>query len=181
MGRGLDRGAGRGLAAVLLGSLLALGGCGYHPVGAAAHLPQTVHTLAVPIFANDTQSYHTEVLFTQAVIKELSSRTSYRLIAGKSAKADATLDGTITSFRVTPLTYNSRTGQSSSFLITIGARVKVVDRDGRVLYQNSTYRFRQQYETTQDLVTFIQEDGPAEHRLARDFAQSVVSDILESF
>ena len=63
----------------------------------------------------------------------------------------------------------------------IGARVKVVDREGRVLYQNSTYRFRQQYETTQDLVTFIQEDGPAEQRLARDFAQSVVSDILESF
>jgi hypothetical protein len=41
--------------------------------------------------------------------------------------------------------------------------------------------FRQQYETTQDLVTFIQEDNPAVQRLARDFAQSVVSDILESF
>lgn len=172
---------GRGIAAFLLGCLAALGGCGYHTVGAAAHLPQTVRTLAVPVFKNDTQSYHTEVLFTQAVIKELSSRTPYRLIAGRSPDADATLDGTITSFRVTPLTYNSKTGQSSSFLITIRANVKVVDRKGRVLYQNPTYLFRQQYETTQDLVTFIQEDGPAEQRLARDFAQSVVSDMLESF
>lgn len=181
MGRVASRLRGRGLAAVVMGCLIALGGCGYHPAGAAAHLPQTVHTLAVPIFTNDTQSYHTEVLFTQAVIKELSSRTPYRLVAGHSKTADATLDGTITSYRVTPLTYNSRTGQSSSFLITIGASVKVVDRDGRVLYQNPNYLFRQQYETTQDLVTFIQEDGPAEQRLARDFAQSVVSDILESF
>jgi hypothetical protein len=171
----------RAFSALIFTCLVALGGCGYHAVGAAAHLPRTVHTLAVPMFQNDTQSYHTEELFTQAVIKELSSRTAYRLIAGASAKADATLDGTITSYRVTPLTYNSRTGQSSSFLITIKARVKVVDRDGRLLYQNPSYQFRQQYETTQDLVTFIQEDGPAEQRLARDFAQSVVSDILESF
>ena len=29
-----------------------------------------------------TQSYHTEVAFTQAVMKELSSRTSYHLVAG---------------------------------------------------------------------------------------------------
>ncbi|MGH9587034.1 MAG: LPS assembly lipoprotein LptE, partial [Acidobacteriaceae bacterium] len=79
------------------------------------------------------------------------------------------------------LTYNSRTGQSSSFLITIKASVKLVDRDGRVLYKNPSYRFRQQYETTQDLASFIQEDNPAVQRLARDFARSVVSDILESF
>ena len=171
----------RSLSVVIFACLLGLGGCGYHPVGTPAHLPSAVRTMAVPMFKNDTQSYHTEEVFTQAVIHELSSRTPYRLVTGRDAKADATLDGTITSFRVTPLTYNSQTGQSSSFLITIKASVKVVDRDGRVLYQNPSYLFRQQYETTQDLVTFIQEDNPAVNRLARDFAQSVVSDILESF
>ena len=118
---------------------------------------------------------------TQAVVKELSSRTSYRLINGNSADADATLDGTITLFQVTPLTYNAETGQSSSFLITVKARIKVVDRNGKTLYENPNYLFRQQYETTEDLVTFIQEDSPAVQRLSRDFAQAVVSDILESF
>lgn len=171
----------RGLCVAMFGCLLALAGCGYHPAGSPAHLPNTVRTLAVPMFENATQSYHAEVLFTQAVIQELSSRTPYRLITGDSADADATLNGTITSFVVTPLTYNSQTGQSSSFLITIKASVKLVDRSGRVLYENTNYLFRQQYETTQDLVTFIQEDNPAMQRLANDFAQSVVSDILESF
>lgn len=156
-------------------------GCGYHRAGAAAHLPSSVRTLAVPMFRNTTQSYHTEAALTQAVVRELSSRTSYHLVTGKNDDADATLEGTITGFQVSPLTYNSRTGQSSSFLITIKASVKVVDRDGRVLYQNPSYLFRQQYETTQDLASFIQEDNPAVQRLARDFAQSVVSDILESF
>lgn len=169
------------LASALLACLFLPAGCGYHPAGSPAHLPNTVHTLAVPVFKNNTQSYHAEVDFTQAVMRELSNRTAYHLVAGTSPNADATLEGAITGFQVNPLTYNSRTGQSSSFVITIRASVKLVDRDHKVLYQNPRYLFRQQYETTQDLASFIQEDNPAVQRLARDFAQSVVSDILESF
>ena len=168
-------------SAAMFACSLLIAGCGYHPVGSPAHLPNTVHTLAVPVFQNTTQSYHTEVAVTQAVIREFSSRTAYRLVAGSDSDADARLDGTITSFQVTPLTYNSQTGQSSSFLITVRASVKLVDRNQKVLYQNGSYLFRQQYETTQDLATFIQEDNPAVQRMARDFAQAVVSDILESF
>ena len=147
--------------AALAACLLLIIGCGYHTAGSAAHLPKTVHTLAIPVFQNATQSYHTEVAFTQAVIREFSSRTPYQLFAGNDPDADATLDGTITSFQVVPLTYNSQTGQSSSFLVTIRARVVLTDRNHKILYQNSTYLFRQQYETTQDLVSFIQEDPAA--------------------
>jgi outer membrane lipopolysaccharide assembly protein LptE/RlpB len=168
-------------AVAMFACSLLMAGCGYHAVGSPAHLSNAVHTLAVPVFQNATQSYHTEVVMTQAVIREFSSRTPYRLVAGNDPDADATLDGTITAFQVTPLTYNSQTGQSSSFLITVKARLKLVDRNNKVLYQNGSYLFRQQYETTQDLASFIQEDNPAVQRLARDFAQAVVSDILESF
>jgi outer membrane lipopolysaccharide assembly protein LptE/RlpB len=169
-----------GLAA-LAACLLLITGCGYHTAGSAAHLPNTVHMLAVPVFQNETQSYHTEVAFTQAVIKEFSSRTSYHTVPGNDPDADATLNATITNFQVIPLTYNSQTGQSSSFLVTIRARVVMTDRNHKVLFQNSSYLFRQQYETTEDLVTFIQEDPSAVDRLSRDFAHAVVSDILESF
>ena len=169
------------LAAALAACLLLLTGCGYHTAGSAAHLPNTVHTLAVPTFQNATQSYHTEVAFTQAVIKEFSSRTPYHTIPGNDPDADATLNGTITSYQVVPLTYNSQTGQSSSFLVTIRAKVVMTDRNKKILFQNSTYLFRQQYETTEDLVTFIQEDPASIDRLPRDFAQALVSDILESF
>lgn len=161
--------------------LLALGGCGYHTVDSAVHLPKTVHTVAIPSFKNDTQSYHTEVSFTQAVIREFTSRTPYHIVSGEDAEADATLEGTITGFQVTPLTYNNTTGQSSSFLITVTAKITLSDRNHKVLYQNPSYLFRQQYEETQNLASFIQEDSAAVRRLSRDFAQSAVSDILESF
>lgn len=169
------------LLAVLSALFLSVTGCGYHTAGSAAHLPNTVHTLAVPVFQNTTQSYHLEIAFTEAVIREFSSRTSYHLTPKNDGDSDATLQGTITSFQVVPLTYNSQTGQSSSFLITVKARIVLTDRNHKTLYQNSNYLFRQQYETTQDLASFIQEDPAAAQRLSRDFAQAVVSDILESF
>jgi hypothetical protein len=164
-----------------LACLVLVSGCGYHTASSAAHLPNTVHVLAIPTFQNATQSYHTEVAFTQQVIREFSSRTPYRLVAGSDPDADATLGGTITSYQVIPLTYNSQTGQSSSFLVTIRAKVVLTDRNHKILFQNSSYLFRQQYETTQDLVTFIQEDPGAVQRISQDFARAVVSDILESF
>ena len=166
--------------AILLVCLLS--GCGYHSVDSAVHLPKTVHTLAVPTFATHTQSFHTEVSFTNAVIREFTSRTPYKVLAtDKPDAGDAVVDGAINSFQVIPLTYNIQTGQSSSYLITIVASVKVLDRDQRVLYENKNYSFRQQYQTTQDLVSFVQEDPAAIQRLSRDFAQALVSDSLDSF
>jgi outer membrane lipopolysaccharide assembly protein LptE/RlpB len=166
------------LAAVLT----SLAGCGYHTAGSAVHLPSTVHTLEIPIFQNQAQSFHTEVAMTQAVIREFTSRTSLRIVsADKSGEVDAVLRGTVLTETVTPLTYNSSTGQSSSFLVTVRAKVTVTDRNNKVLYQNANYLFRQQYETTADLSSFIQEDPAAVHRLSQDFAHTLVSDILESF
>jgi hypothetical protein len=177
---------------VLLGALAlpAISGCGYHTLGSAAHLPDTVHTLAVPMFKNKTQSYHTEVPMTQAVVREFTSRTRLSVAAGSSDGADATVNGTIVAESVQPLTYRTNTtsavvGQTtsvtSSFLVTITVNMLVTDRDQRVLYQHNNYVFHEQFETTSDLSSFIEEDSPAVERLSRDFAQAMVSDILESF
>ncbi len=159
-----------------------LTGCGYHAAGSAAHIPSSVHTVAVPFFDNKTQVYHTEVALTQAVVRELDTRTKLAVLSGEhAADADATLEGAILTETIVPYTYNAKTGQSSSYMITIVANVDLRDRDGRVLYQHQGYTFRQQYEATSDLASFIQEDAPATERLSRDFAQTLVSDMLESF
>jgi outer membrane lipopolysaccharide assembly protein LptE/RlpB len=170
-------------------ALSGLSGCGYHTLGSAAHLPDTVHTLAVPVFKNKTQSYHTEIAMTQAVIREFTDRTRLTIMPEAGDGADATLDGTIISESVQPLTYRTETttvtGQTtsvtSSFLVTINVNVLVTDRDHRVLYQHTNYVFHEQFETTADVTSFIEEDTPAVQRLSRDFAQALVSDILESF
>jgi hypothetical protein len=162
--------------------LLMFAGCaGYHTVNSAAHLPGTVRIVAIPAFKNNTQSYQTQAVFTQAIIREFTSRTSYRIVTGEDANADATLRGTITSFQIIPLTYDNTTGQTSSYLVTVVTKLVVTDHQGKVLWQNPAYMFRQQYEQTQDLASFIQEDSAATRRLAADFASATVADIVESF
>ena len=181
-------------AAFLAMVLLGLCGCGYHGVGAASHVPAGVRTLAVPVFATRVQGFRTEVLFTQAVVRELNTATRYQVltaVAGNAdtgtadssaaANADAVLRGTILTEAVTPLTYDASSGQTSSYLVTITAAVRLVAHDGTVLYRNDAFTWREQYQSTQDLSGFVQEDTAAVRRLARDFAQAMVSDMTESF
>jgi outer membrane lipopolysaccharide assembly protein LptE/RlpB len=160
-------------------ALFGLSGCGYHTLGAATHLPPDVKTMSVPEFATRTEAYHTETAMTNAVIREFATRTHFRVTPNATPEADAVLHGTILKEYIAPLTYNSATQQSSSFLITIVASVTLNGRDGKVLYENNNYVFREQYQSTTDLATFIQEDPAAVDRLSRAFARQLVADVLE--
>ncbi len=161
--------------------LFAAIGCGYHTAGSATHIPANVRTVAVPVFATHAQAYHTEMALTQAVVRELNTRTRYRVLTNAQGDADATLRGTVLTQTSVPLTYDSTTGETSSYLLTITVKVVLTARDGHVLYQNDALSYREQYQSTQDLSGFIREDPPAVQRLARDFAQALVGDMLESF
>jgi outer membrane lipopolysaccharide assembly protein LptE/RlpB len=166
-----------------LGVLAAmLTGCGYHVAGSATHIPANVRTLAVPIFASKVQGFSTETAFTQAVVRELNTRTNYRVVtSGKGSSADAVLRGMILSQTVAPLTYDSSSGQTSSYLMSVTASVQLVAHDGTVLYSNDAFAWREQYQSTQDLSGFVQEDGAAMRRAGQAFAQALVSDMLEGF
>jgi outer membrane lipopolysaccharide assembly protein LptE/RlpB len=169
--------------AFLLISCLAAGftGCGYHTLGAAAHLPVGVLTLSVPEFATRTEAYRTETVITQAVIRELTTRTRLRVTPSEGGDPDAVLRGTILKETVTPLTYDTTTQQSSSFLITVVASVTLTGRDGKVLYENKNYTFRQQYQSTTNLPSFFEENPAAMERLSREFARQLVADLIEGF
>jgi outer membrane lipopolysaccharide assembly protein LptE/RlpB len=162
-------------------SLLSLTGCGYHTAGSATHLPAGTRTIDVPIFATRVQNFSTEVDLTKAVIRELDTRTKYVVLTGANADADARLSGTILTQSIAPLTYDSASGQTASYLVTITAKVVLTSRDGRILYQNDALPFREQYQSTQDLNGFIQEDSAAVRRLSQDFARTLISNMLESF
>jgi outer membrane lipopolysaccharide assembly protein LptE/RlpB len=168
---------------VLMVSAMAmmLMGCGYHTAG-TSHIPGNVRTLAVPIFASKVEGLNPETTFSAAVVREMNTRTAYRVItSGDGSNADAVLHGTIVTETVAPLTYDSSSGQTSSYLVSVTAAVQLVGHDGTVLYRNDAFAWRQQYQSTQDLSGFVQEDGAAVRRMAHDFSQALVSDMLESF
>ncbi|MGA8433028.1 MAG: LptE family protein [Candidatus Sulfotelmatobacter sp.] len=171
----------RNLLLLMLPALLAAASCGYHTAGHSVQLPDNVKTIAVPSFKNETNTYHIEQMLTASVVREFTTRTHYHLLNDASEAADATLRGTVLSTSSSPLTYNTATGQAASVLIVVSMKVSLTDRQGKVLYQNPSYLFREQYEVSQDLNSFFEEDSPAFRRLSQDFARTLVSNILEGF
>ena len=170
----------RWLLALLTATCVFGAGCGYHTAGHASVLPSDLRTLAVPAFVNQTQTYKIEQTLTAAVVQEFSTRTKYR-ITSDPGSADATLRGTVLSTNTTPLTYDSQTGRASSVLVIVTMSVVLTDRQGKVLYQNPSYIFREQYQVSQELSSFFEEDSPAFQRLSRSFARTLVSNVLEAF
>lgn len=155
--------------------------CGYHTAAHAVQLPENVKTISVTAFVNQTREYRIEQLLTSSVVREFATRTHYHILNNSSDAADATLRGTVLSASSTPLTYNSATGQAASVLVVVSMTVSLTDRQGKILYQNPSYLFREQYEVSQDLTSFFEENSPAFRRLSQDFARTLVSNILEGF
>jgi outer membrane lipopolysaccharide assembly protein LptE/RlpB len=155
--------------------------CGYHTAGHSVSIPENVKTIAIPAFVNQTPTYKIEQRLTAAVVSEMITRTHYHVLNDNVADADAVLRGTVLSTYISPLTYDSQTGRAASVLVVVNVKVQLSDKAGKVLFQNPSYLFREQYQVSTQLTSFFEEDSPAFQRLSRDFAQSLVSNMLEGF
>jgi len=164
-----------------LGSTLISTGCGYHRAGNAVELPQNIHSIAIPGFVSHSQTFRIEQLLTDAVVREFNARTQYRVIHAANGDADAVLKATVLSASANPLVYDSTSGRAVSALVTVSVQVTLTDRQGKVLFDNPSYLFHDQYEISSDLPSFFQEDSPAVDRLSRDFARTLVANILEAY
>jgi outer membrane lipopolysaccharide assembly protein LptE/RlpB len=162
--------------------LLLAAGCGYHTSGHAVRLPSDIHTIYVPMFENATQTFRVEQTMTAAVVQELRSRTNFHVVTSNNdGAADATLKGLVNYTANTPLTYDSVTGRISSSLVTIGMKVSLTSKSGKVLWDNPNYTYREQYQVSRDTASFFDESNPAFLRVAREFAKTLVSNILEAY
>lgn len=169
------------LLSCLIAAMLLMVSCGYHTGGEAVRLPSALRTIYVPAFGNVTQTYRVEQTLTAAVVAELRSRTNYRIEVAKEGTPDATLNGTVTYAVATPLTYDSTTGRVSSSVVTIQMKASLVDSNGKVLWENPNYIYREQYEVSNELTSFFEEKSPAVQRVANQFARALVNNILESY
>jgi hypothetical protein len=168
-------------AAVVLGTGLVASGCGYHTAGSQVELPQNIHNIAIPGFVSHSQTFRIEQLLTDAVVREFNARTQYHVLHEANGDADAVLKATVLSATATPLVYDSTTGRAINALITVSIQVTLTDRQGKVLFENPSYLFHEQYEISSDLASFFEEDSPAVDRLSRDFAHTLVANILEAY
>ncbi len=171
-------------AAIVLATMVCVAtvGCGYHTSGHAVRLPDDIHTIYVPMFENTTQAFRVEQTMTAAVVQELRSRTNFRVVSSNNdGMADATLKGMVNYTTNAPLTYDSVTGRISSSLIIISMKVSLTSKSGKVIWDNPNYTYREQYQVSRDTSSFFDESNPAFQRVAKEFAKSLVSNVMEAY
>jgi outer membrane lipopolysaccharide assembly protein LptE/RlpB len=169
------------VTAALLAVVAGLSACGYRTAAKANRLPPNIRTIAIPAFINQTQQYKLEQVLTQAVVREFITRTNYRVVSQPETEGDAILTGYVTNVQIAPVTFDSKTGRASTVLVAIAMRVRPADRQGQTIFENQNYVFREQYQVSRELSSFFQEEGPAMDRLSREFARTLVSNVLEAF
>ncbi|HEY5884754.1 MAG TPA: LptE family protein [Pyrinomonadaceae bacterium] len=148
----------------------------YKPV-TKNQLPPHIKTVAVPAFEMESQAlrYKLGSRFADAVITELIRRGRRLRVQGDREGADAVIEGVIRSFNYSGVLLDDR-GRARVFEVTITAAVTVRDQtENRVLYDNQNYVFRGEYEFADDPRNFFNEEDPAVQRMARNFAESIVS------
>ena len=160
-------------------------GCGYVLAGRGSFLPSYIQTIGVPTFANRTTVFNLETLLTQKVRAEFIGRGNYRILP-EATGVDAVLTGEVISAAPVPASFTTQQ-IASRYVITMVARVELRDlRDNKVLWENPSLTFRQDYEaqsatSTLEPAAFFEQDRDALERMSTDFARTIVSAILEAF
>jgi hypothetical protein len=153
----------------------------YKPAGRGDNLPKHIKTLAIPAFQNPSLRYKVEQRFTGAMIDEALRRARSLKIVSTAEDADAVMLGTIRNFVFRPVLIDDQ-GRARLFEVTIVLSMTVRDQTrNKIIFDNQNYVFRGEYEISVDPKNFFNEEGPATDRLARDFAKSVMTTILEGF
>ena len=153
--------------------------CGYKPAGKGKSLPADVKTIAVPVFQNSSLKYRVEQRFTQAVADEILKRARALRVTTDPEAADVTLNGDIRSFRAVGTILDSQ-GRTRVWDLRIIVSVTVRDnRTRKILFNNPRMVFEGEYQLSDDPESFFNEENPAVDRIAREFAQTVISTIME--
>jgi hypothetical protein len=165
--------------------LAMMSGCGYALAGRGSFLPSYIKVIGVPTFANRTTVFNLETLLTEKVRAEFIGRGKYQIQPSPDG-VDALLIGEVTGVSISPSSF-SNNQIASRYTLTMSARIELRDlRENKVLWENPSVFFRQEYEATSgvsvtDPTAFFQNDLNALDRMSTEFARTIVSAILEAF
>ncbi len=170
------------LLSLMFLTIAASSGCGYRVRGAVGSLPSEAKSLGIPTFRNLTTQYKIEQLISSAVLKEFAMRTR-ATVNSSSSGVDMVLRGEIKNVSSIPITFGTQTAGAqtigSAFLVTVELSVRLVrTSDSSVIWRNDDFLFRERYLMNSNVRDFFSEENPALERLARNFAASLASSIL---
>jgi hypothetical protein len=172
----------RGLKPTLLIFLALLcSSCGYTVAGRGETLPKTLHTIAIPAFANITTRYKLSDRMPEAISREFITRTRYRPVSDPN-QADAILHGSVNNYTSFPVVFDPTTNRAAAVEVHVILQVSLVERaTGKVLFDRPRLEISERYEISLDPTQYFEESDNALDRASTVVARQVVSAILNAF
>lgn len=169
----------------LCAAALVLSGCGYALAGRGNTTPDYIRRIGVPTFQNHSNTPDLDRILTEAVRQELQSRGKF-VVVQDTTGVDAVLTGTVNPIRFDVATLTPGR-QAQRYLITVMASLEFkAVKDNEILWSNSSMRVTDEYDVTgtaavNDPAALFSQDQNALSRLAKSFARSVVTSMLDRF
>ena len=133
---------------------------------------------AVKVLVNNTSETGADVIFTNALIREILQKTDTKVV--DEATATAVIEGTIKSVTFAAL---SRTTVESVIERGISATmdIQMVNKDGEVIWSAVNLSSTESYTTSRDIAADEGNKGTALEKIATRSAERIVSRMLSNF
>jgi hypothetical protein len=166
---------------------LAASGCGYSLAGRGQFLPDYIRLVGIPACINQGSSiFNLDNVLTEQLQREFASHGNYRTEPSTTG-VDAVLTCAIRSTTFLPTAF-TQGNQASRYAFVITAAIDFRDlKADKVLWSNPSLQVREEYDVATgsqanpDQTAFFGQDQNALQRMARTFARTVVTSVLEAF
>lgn len=157
----------------LLACAVAVSGCGYT---LGTPMVQGVRTVHVAVFKTDSFRRNLDYLLTEAVQKEVRTRSGYRL--EEPDVADTILKGKIVEIRKNPLVEN-RFDDPREIQLMVGAEVTWIDRRSGQILQQQTFPLGPELTQHASNVSFAPEVGQSLATAQQESATRLAARIVD--
>jgi outer membrane lipopolysaccharide assembly protein LptE/RlpB len=165
----------------LFGSALLVSGfissCGYHFEG-GGYITNDVNQVSIKVLENKSSETNAGIAFTNALIREMIQKTDTKVV--DESKAVAFLEGTIKSITFSALSRSSTESVTESRVSAV-VDLKLIDKDGEVLWSVKNFASKEDYTVSPDTVTDETNKREAVLKIALRNAEKTISSLQNDF
>jgi hypothetical protein len=161
-------------------------GCGYALAGRNNNLPPHIKRIGIVPCVNQSSLPDIDQIVTAALLEEFQSRGKFQ-VKPEAAGADAVMTCSITNVTPTAIEFTAQR-QASKYSVSVSGNIEFRDKtdNDKVIWANPSATARDEYPVTSgtdaaDPAAYLRQNRNALERLAKTFARSVVTSILEAF
>ena len=151
--------------------------CGYQFEG-GGYINNDVVLVAVKMLENKTSEPQADIIFTNALIKEIMEKTDTKIV--DEPRASTVLKGRINAITFATLS-RSTTESVIERRITASVDIKLINQDGQIIWAVKNFTSDEEYKVSEDKITDESNKRAAVEKISIRIAEKLVSKMLNNF